>query len=85
MCIKPGLKAGNITEGLEEPLGYGVWNILTLIHGVKSVLQVVPVGLTFSRELFLPEAITVCTQGSRNPALECPWRALQLQAGTERL
>lgn len=57
MCIRLGLGAGNITEGLEKickTLGYGVWNILTLIHGVKSVLQVVPIGLTFSRELFLP-------------------------------
>lgn len=72
----------NVTEGLEKvckTLGCGVWNILTLTQGVKSVLQGVPVALTFPGELSLPGAITVCTQESPDPALECPWRSLQLQ------
>jgi len=41
-------------EGLEEvwkALRYGAWNILTPIHCMRSGLQLIPVGITFSTEL----------------------------------
>lgn len=84
MCIRAGLEAGNIT-GLVEKLG--IWGLEHPNPHPRCEIcpSGVPVGLTFSREIFLPRAITVCTQENPNPALECPWRVLQLQAGTERL
>lgn len=42
-------------EALEEvwkALGHEAWNILTLIHRKRSILQLVLVGMTFSTALF---------------------------------
>lgn len=55
ICIRPGLEAWNIMEGLEEvwkSLGYGAWNILTVIYHKRSVLHAAPVDKTFSTKVF---------------------------------
>lgn len=101
-CVRPSLEVWNIMEGLEElwkALGYGAWNILAPIHCMRSVLQVVPVGMTFSTDLFPKRANTYRSMfvQSRNKSqrsspvsrpdgllVTVPWRDLHSQADTER-
>lgn len=76
ICVRPGLEAWNIMEGLEEvwkSLGYGAWNILTLIYHKRSVLHAAPVDKTFSTKVFPTGDNTqkcVCRGQEREPGLQ---------------
>lgn len=86
-------------EELWKALGHGAWNILAPIHCMRSVLQLVPVGMTFSTDLFPKRANTYRSMfvQSRNKSqssspdscpdgllVTVPWRDLHSQADTER-